>query len=126
MANTRITGTNYEYAKVDTIPTSIGWFTNEVNVREIREKKQSRVFFSIRENKPDVSEAISALSVATVLLQFKRPTDLDWTDYVAVAGATFAIGTVVEIIDDGAGVRYRAGVTSVGYVSGSVRFGFDW
>jgi len=125
MANSKSSGINKEYATVDTQPTSAGYFTNEVNVRT-KLKRNAKLFFSIRETEADVSAAPSALSSITVVLQFKCPDDLGWTDYIDLAGSTLAIGNRVQLDDNGAGVLWRAGVRDDEYTSGSVTFGFDW
>jgi len=125
MANSQSSGNNYEYATVDTLPGSTGYFTKEIDARHIQ-KLGGRIFFSIREAALEQSEAPSAASTITVALQFKCPGDADWTDFDSLDGSTFAIGNRVEIDDNGMGVVWRAGVRSDEYTSGSVRFGFDW
>ena len=125
MANTRSSGTNHEYATVDTTPTSAGYFTNSVNLREKMSRGIIKLFFSIREASADISAAPSALSTVTVSLQFKCPGDAGWTDYVDFAGADLAIGNRV-ILDDMGLVEWRAGVVDDNFTSGSVTFGFDW
>lgn len=125
MANSRSSGNNYEYATVDTLPTSAGYFTNEIDSRHII-KLGAKLFFSIRETDADISAAPSALSTVTVRLQYKCKGDSGWTVFVPLDGSTFAIGNRVEIEDNGNGVLWRAGVASDEYTSGSVTFGFDW
>ena len=125
MANSRSSGDNYEYATVDTLPTSAGYFTKSIDARH-KLKRNDKLFFSIREAAADVSAAPSALSSVTVVLQFMCPGDSAWSDFVPLDGSSFAIGNRVEIEDRGAGVQWRAGVRSDEYTSGSVRFGFDW
>lgn len=127
MANRRISGSNYEYAVVDTLPGADGYFTNPVSPRELRKTKgEKEIFFSIREFETDLSAAPSDLSDVTVVLQFMCPGDERWQDYVPLDGSEFTIGNRISIADLGAGVQWRAGVTSAGYGSGSVVFGFDW
>jgi len=127
MANVKDSGTNKEYATVDTLPGSSGFFTNEIDPRILlKDKKVSRIFFSIRETVSDESEAPSTASVVTVVLQYKCDNDADWTEYVPMDGSELAIGNRIIIDDMAANVRWRAGVVSDGYTSGSVRFGFDW
>ena len=125
MANTRSSGTNYEFATVDTRPTSAGYFTNSVNLREKIKRGTTKIFFSIREATADISANASALSTITVSLQYKCSTDAGWTDYVDLAGSSFAIGNRVALEDMGL-VEWRAGVVDDNYTSGSVIFGFDW
>ena len=125
MANSRNSGTNYEYATVDTRPTSAGYFTISVNLREKLKRGATKLFFSIREATADVSANASALSTVTVGLQYRCPGDAGWTDYVDLAGSTLAIGNRVELSDMGL-VDWRAGVVDDNYTSGSVTFGFDW
>jgi hypothetical protein len=127
MANSKASSDNYEYATVDTLPGASGYFTNEVVPRDKFQKgKVHKLFFSIREYPDDVSEAPSTNAVVTVALQFKCPGDLGWTDFVPLDGSTFAVGNRVALEDIGAAVRWRAGVRSDEYTSGSVTFGFDW
>ena len=127
MANSKDSTANREYATVDTLPGSAGYFTNEVDVRLKRKNdKVHCIFFSIREEEADLSEAPSTGSTITVNLQFKCPGDSAWTNYVPLDGSSFAIGNRVAIEDIGAGVLWRAGVVSDGFTSGSVIFGFDW
>jgi hypothetical protein len=125
MANSQSSGNNYEYASVDTHPGATGYYTKEIDVRHLKQLG-ARVFFSIREAIAEQSEAPSAASTITVILQFKCPGDPDWTDFDSLDGSTFVIGNRVEINDNGMGLLWRAGVRSDEYTSGSVRFGFDW
>jgi len=127
MANSRSSGTNYEYATVDTLPGASGYFTNPIDVRvKSKTDKVHRIFFSIRESAADLSEAASDASTITVLLQFKCPGDAGWTTYIPLDGSSLAIGNRLAIEDNGAAVLWRAGVVSDGYTSGAVKFGFDW
>lgn len=127
MANSRSSGTNYEYATVDTNPGSAGYFTNYICPRDKHKTgKVGKIFFSVREAAADISAAPSALSSITVTLQYRCQGDAGWTDYVDLAGSTFAIGNRVVMEDLGNGVDWRAGVVSDGFTSGSVTFGFDW
>lgn len=127
MANSTSSGEFYEYATVDTLPDADGYFTNEVRPRYLRKKyKFDRIYFSIRETDADVSEADSTLSTITVVLQFKCAGDTRWTTYVPLDGSALAIGNRLAISDFGDDVYWRAGVTSDGFTSGSVNFGFDW
>jgi hypothetical protein len=125
MANSRSSGTNQEYATVDTRPTSAGYFTNNVNLREKGKRGVTKMFFSIREASGDISANPSALSTITVGLQFRCPGDVGWTDYIDLAGSSIAIGNRV-ILEDSGLVEWRAGVVDDNYTSGSVTFGFDW
>jgi hypothetical protein len=126
MANVRKSDTNYEYATVDTKPTSAGYFTNNVNLREKMKKGVTKLFFSIREASGDISANPSALSTITVSLQYRCPGDIGWTDYIDLAGSTFAIGNRISLEDTANGVEWRAGVVDDNYTSGSIIFGFDW
>lgn len=127
MANSRASSANYEYATVDEAPDENGYFTNDVDVRSLwKVSRVSKLFFSMREAEADISAAPSALSTATVVLQFRCPGDAGWTDFVPLDGSALAIGNRIALEDMGAGVLWRAGVVSDGYTSGSVRFGFDW
>ncbi len=127
MANSKNSGTNFEYATVDTLPGASGYFTNSLCPRDkYKTSKVTRIFFSIRETDADVSAAPSALSDVTVVLQYRCLGDAGWTDYVPLDASEFVIGNRVILEDIGNGVDWRAGVTSDGYTSGSVTFGFDW
>ena len=118
MANTQSSGSYYSYATVDTAPGAAGWWTKKVCPRQIDEKKGGRdVYFSIR----DLGTAFDAV----ITIQFKctdgSTADTDWTDY----DSTSAVQR--QILDDrGAGVFWRAGIKQNDYVSGTVKFGFDW
>ena len=110
MANTQHTGQNYTYVTVDTAPAAAGYWTESVNMLK---KNVDKMFFSQ-----------SGAGSATIVLQFKRPSDADWVDFTH--GLTIEEGIRFVIEGVGAGVRWRAGVEEGGYVSGSVKFGFDW
>lgn len=126
MANERYSGKYYEYALVEVAPDSDGFWTNEVIPRELLQEGYTKLYFSIREAYPSVSEVASVSSDVVVSLQFKCEGDTDWTDYVPLDGSTFAVGNRVLLDDFARGLVWRAGVKSDGYVSGSVLFGFDW
>jgi hypothetical protein len=126
MSNSRSSGTNHEYATVDSNPGYLGYFTKPFCPRDKVKTGSNKVFFSVRDATGDISAAPSALSDVTVGLQFKCPGDLDWTDYVPLDGSELAIGNRVALEDMGAGVIWRAGVVDDGYGGGSVVFGFDW
>lgn len=129
MANSRSTGDFKEYATIDTQPsgTDLGYWTNEVSLREKQKNglAKDKMWFSIREYDVDSSEA-SDTSTMTVTLQFKCDGDLGWQDYVDFAGSALAVGNRLIIEDTGAGVLYRAGVKDGDYTSGKVTVGFDW
>lgn len=126
MANRRSSGEFKEYATVDTTPTGLGYFTNEVDLINLQEVgSETRMYFSIREWEADSSEA-SDTSEMTVTLQFKCEGDEGWQDYVSLDGSTLAVGNRVSIRDSGAAVLWRAGVKDGDYTSGSITFGFDW
>jgi hypothetical protein len=118
MANSLDSGTNHEFAKVDTTPATGGYFTNAVDMRGKHLKGITKVFFSIRE--------ASTASVITVILQFMCPGDAQWTTFVSLDGSSLAIGNRLCLEDFGVDVQWRAGVLVAGYTSGSVVFGFDW
>lgn len=120
MANRKINGHGYLYATVDTKPApgGGGYYTDEVAPRI---NKTGRFYFSIRETSPD-----SSPSVITVKLQYKCIGDSGWTEKLNGTVA-FATGVRIVIIDNAAGVRWRAGVVDdADYTSGAVTFGFDW
>ena len=128
MANSRTNGPFKRYATVDTVPidSELGYFTGEVDLRDIRKTKgECRVYFSIREEEED-SSAGSDTSTMTVTLQFKCEGDDGWQDYVPLDGSALAVGNRVVLEDSGAAVKWRAGVKYYEYSSGSLTFGFDW
>ena len=126
MANSRDSDEFKEYATVDTPPTGLGYFTEEVCLRDLRNTTNiSRMYFSIREEDIDSSGA-SDTSSATVTLQFKCDGDAGWQDYVPLDGSTLAVGNRVVIEDTGAAVRWRAGVKHGEFTNGNLVFGFDW
>ena len=107
MANSK-TDTDYlQYATVDTAPGVDGYWTTELNIRS---KKVSHAYFSVR-----------GTGVMTVVLQFKAVGDTTWTDY-----ATTTDNGRAALKGGGAGVKWRAGVKQAGRTSGSKIFGFDW
>jgi hypothetical protein len=121
MANITISGVNKEYVQVDTAPEGSGYFTNEINIRNLMKRGVGKMFFSIRETTQDPS----AGSVMTIVLQFKCEGDTYWTDYSNDSTA-FKIGDRKIIDDQAVNIRWRAGVKSGGFTSGSLVFGFDW
>ena len=126
MANSRTSGEFKEYATVDTLPVGLGYFTNALDVRKMwKDKKISRIYFSIREEEADSSGA-SDTSAITVTLQFQCEGDAGWQDYVPLDGSALAVGNRVAIEDVGVAVWWRAGVKWNDYTSGSITFGFDW
>ena len=126
MANSRSSGAFKEYATVDTAPAGLGYFTNEVCLRDLRNTTNiNRMYFSIRESEAD-SSAASDTSTMTVTLQFKCDGDAGWQDYVFLDGSTLAVGNRCVIEDTGAAVRWRAGVKDGEFTSGEITFGFDW
>lgn len=129
MANSRSSGQFKEYATVNTKPsgTDLGYWTEEVCPRDLMNdgRSKGKIWFSIRENEADSSDA-SDTSSATVTLQYKCDGDAGWQDYVPLAGSALAVGNRFLIDDYGAAVRWRAGIKDWEYFSGSVTFGFDW
>ena len=128
MANSRSSGSYHEYATVDTAPSGLelGYWTNAVSLREkAKTHKIDKMFFSIREQEADSSEA-SDTSVATVVLQFRCSDDAGWQDFNYNDDTALKAGDRVIIEDMGAGVSWRAGIKDGGYTSGSMTFGFDW
>ena len=128
MANSRSSGSYHEYATVDTAPSGLelGYWTNAVSLREkAKTHKIDKMFFSIREQEADSSEA-SDTSVATVVLQVKCEDDDGWQDFNYNDETALKAGDRVIIEDMGAGVSWRAGIKDGDYTSGSMTFGFDW
>jgi hypothetical protein len=129
MANSRSTGEFKEYATVDTQPSGseLGYWTNEVCLRDKVNSglSKGKMWFSIREFETDSSQA-SDTSSMTITLQFKCSGDAGWQDYVDLNTASIVVGNRLLIEDDGAAVRWRAGVKDGDYTSGKITFGFDW
>jgi len=129
MANSKNSGVRKAYATVDTAPSGseLGYWTDEVCLRDkIKEGlAKDKMFFSIRNEEADSSEASDTSSI-TISLQFQCSGDLGWQDYVDLALSELAVGNRLEISDTGAGVKWRAGVKDGNYTSGSITFGFDW
>ena len=117
-----------EYVTIDEQPSgdTLGYWTNEVDPRELQKKKNvKKIYFSIREYETDSSQA-SDTSSMTVSLQFKCDGDLGWQDYVSLDGSELAMGNRLVMEDFAANVKWRAGVKDGDYTSGSVTVGFDW
>ena len=130
MANSRASASNYEYATVDTIPDSEGYFTNEICPRDIIKAGTcigQKIFFSVRETEADSSAEPSSNAVINVLLEFKCPGDTEWTEYNPIdTASSLDVGNRFPIEETAAGVLWRAGVSSIGFSSGALTFGFDW
>ena len=108
MANSVTSGNRYEYATVNTAPTTAGYYTNPVNAGQ---QRVERLCFTVR-----------GTGSMIVTLQFICPGDAAWNDYATYNAPAY---TVIE--GDGAGVRWRAGVKSADdYVEGTLKFGFNW
>jgi len=110
MANAKQSDNYYEYVSVDTAPSSAGYFTEEVNIRE---QRKGYVFFSIR-----------GASGSTVVVQYKCEGDSAWTTYKEYTSGDEENRFVIE--GGGANVLWRAGIEEGGYSSGTVNLGFDW
>lgn len=127
MANLKESNAYSSYATVDTAPGVDGFFTDPVTPRRLHDE----LFFSIRETEKEAEssgdeESSGSITDVTVILQFQCKGDDRWQSYNYNDGTDLAIGDRFKIEDTGAGVRWRAGVESGGYVSGAVTFGFDW
>lgn len=109
MANAQSTDDYYSYATVDTAPAAAGYWTEAVNIRQL--KNIHDIFFSIRGS-----------GQMNVTLQFKCPGDSTWTDYNAYNTSNIR----KRIAGGAAGVQWRAGVKSGDRISGECIFGFDW
>jgi len=116
MANTVLNGERFKYASINTAPGTGGYWSNTVSMSAV---KASPLFFSR-----------SGGGVATVLLQYQLPhTGAAWQDYDSPISLTD--GVRCRLDDEGAGVKWRAGVkedTSADptYTSGTIIVGFDW
>lgn len=117
MANSRDSGSNWEYATVDAAIDSAdeGYFTNPINL--IR-KRRDKMVFSVRDT------VAGSVAVATVSLQFKPRGASGWQDYIS--DITIETGVRLLVDDAGGGNQWRAGVKWDDYTSGSITFGFDW
>jgi hypothetical protein len=110
MANSKSNGDRYAYATIDTAPGADGYWSDAVSMTN---KNTKAIFFSQRGG-----------GSATVTIQFKCPTDTDWTDLSTTE--TIEDGVRFRVDDFGAGVKWRAGVKEDAYSSGDVTVGFDW
>ena len=111
-ANSQSSGATYEYATVDTDPSTNGYFTNTVIPKVVRKKSQfGQIWFSV-----------GGSGTMTVTLQFKRA-DIDtaWTDY-----DTYTSNVFKELNEGGANVQWRAIVKDDDYTTGTKIFGFSW
>ena len=113
MANRQVTANKfYHYAIVDTATAAAGYFCAEINPRGQKIGIGSnRIYFSVRDNP----------GAALVTLQFKCPTDSNWSDH-----STYNTNARKVIVESAVDVAWRAGVKQNDYISGSVTFGFDW
>ena len=113
MANRLVTANAfYHYAIVDTAPAAAGFPCTEINPREQKIGIGSnRIYFSVRDNP----------GAALVTLQFKCPTDSNWSDH-----STYNTNARKQIIESAVDVRWRAIVKQGDYINGAVTFGFDW
>ena len=122
MANSKSTGEYKEYATIDTAPSALGYWTNEVSPRGRGRGIIRALFFSIRETEQDSSAGASGI-IPT--LQFRCDGDAGWQDY-RNDGTAFAIGDCKQVSISAAKRKWRLGVKDGGYTSGSITLGFDW
>ena len=106
-ANSQSSNDFFEYATVDTDPSTDGYGTNSI---VIRKNATGKAWFSVR-----------GTGTMTVTLQFKCNGDTAWTDY-----ADYTTNVRKLIDGGGAGVKWRSIVKDTAYTSGSKSFGFDW
>ena len=111
MANVKTSGVSFEYATIDTDPSSGGFWTNPVSMRV---KKITKFNFSVR-----------GTGTMTPTVQFRCYGDAAWTDYNNNE-TDFIVGDRGIIEGDGAFVEWRAGVNEGDWTSGSCTVGFDW
>jgi len=111
MANTNVNGERYSYIQVTEAPPADGSWCNSVSMSA---KNASPLFFSRRGG-----------GSANIAIQFKTPeTGSEWTDYEHDLTLDDGVRCILE--DQGHGVKWRAGVKSGGWSSGTVIIGFDW
>ena len=112
MANSQDSSDFREEATVDTAPGTSGYFTNAINPRQLsKDKGAKEIYYNVRSSDDN-----------TVTLQFQLDGETTWYDH------SFTSANVVKkIVENRAGVRWRAGVkSSADYLDGSVTFGFNW
>ena len=110
MANSTTSEDFREQVIVDTAPAAAGYYTNEVNARQLFNNMVREIYLSIR-----------GTGNMTVTLEFKMPGDSAWSQY-----AQYSANILKVIRDPRAGAQWRAGVKSGEYQSGSFTFGFNW
>jgi len=112
MANAKSNGERYKYAKIDTAPAAAGYWCDSVSMSKVNAKS---LFISVWGG-----------GSATVTIQFKTadPVNGAWTDYST--DETIEDGSRFILEDWAAGVKWRVGVKSGGYSSGTVWVGIDW
>jgi len=111
MANSQLNGERYAYASIDTAPGAAGYWSKPVALSQAR----SEALFA----------SVSGGGVGTVTIQFKLPhTGSTWQDYYTTE--SLVDGARLRVADQGAGVKWRAGVKNAAYTSGTIVVGFDW
>jgi len=111
MANSQLNGERYAYASIDTAPGAAGYWSKPVALSQVN---ANALFFSR-----------SGGGVGTVTIQFKLPhTGSTWQDYYTTE--SLVDGARLRVADQGAGVKWRAGVKNAAYTSGTIVVGFDW
>ena len=111
-ANTKYSGTHYEYIVVDTDPDAAGFWTEPVQ--------------SANSSRSKVTVFVAGTGTMTFTLQYRGP-DGNWYDYyVDGVVKTYATNARETIDDPSREVRWRIGVKDADYTSGSKTAGFDY
>ena len=111
MANQQLKGPRYKYASIDTAPGAAGYWSEPVSLSQ---ERVTAIFFTR-----------SGAGVGTVHLQYKLPhTGSTWQDYYTTE--SLVDGARLKVADQGAGVKWRAGVKNGNYTSGTIITGYDW
>lgn len=111
MANSKLNGPRYAYASIDTAPGADGYWSDSVSMSQ----KNTDVLFFSR----------SGGGLGTVTIQFKLPhTGSVWQDYYTTE--SLVDGARLRVADQGAGVKWRAGIKNAAYTSETIIVGFDW
>ena len=110
MANAKLNGERHKYASIDTAPAAAGYWSDTVSTTTAR----GILFFSQ-----------SGGGTGTVTIQYKLPySGAPWVDYTTTE--TLEDGVRLRLADQGAGVKWRAGIKQAGLSAGTVICGFDY
>lgn len=118
MANTKLNGTRYAYASIDTAPGAAGYWCDSVSMSH--------------RNANELFASVSGGGLGSVTMQYKLDhAGADWVDYTT--DETLTSGARFRLDDHGAGVKWRMGmkedssaVPLAVALSGTLIVGFDW